>query len=78
MSKWVLLFVVYIAPDDAVNWDGPWEAGVPIVREEFYDSQAECLRFGAELKRSLQEGMRAPIRYQCIEVPASLPEGAPR
>ena len=74
--KWVLLFVVYAAPDDAVNWNGPWEAGMVQASEAFFDSFQSCKAEGKRIKDRIHEGMRAPIRYHCVPVDAELAEGA--
>lgn len=75
---WLLVLIVYAAPDDAVNWDGPWTFGMSQTVETRYATEAACRSAAAEMIGRLHEGMRAPIRYRCVEVPAGLPKGAPR
>lgn len=75
---WLLILVVYAAPDDAVNWSGPWTFGMTRVMENHYRSEVECRNSAVELIGRIHEGMRAPIRYRCVQVPGSLPKGAAR
>ncbi|GMN12779.1 hypothetical protein MTsPCn7_05550 [Altererythrobacter sp. MTPC7] len=76
--KWVLVFVVYAAPVDAVDWDGPWEVGMTRMVEEPFNSQAECRNAAIQTIGRIHQGMLAPIRYRCVPVEARLPKGAPR
>lgn len=75
---WLLILMVYTAPSDAVNWKGSWEFGPAVLREERFRSEANCLDAGYQIKSKLNEGMLAPVRYQCIKADAWLPAGAPR
>ena len=75
---WILFLVVYEAPDNAVDWDGPWKFGMTRIVEKQYQSEAECRNTAIRLIGEIHQGMLAPIRYRCVEVPASLPRGAPR
>jgi len=75
---WVLVLVFYEAPPSAVDWDGPWKAGMTRAVERQYQSEAECRNTATELIGKLHQGMLAPIRYKCVEFPAGLPKGAPR
>ncbi len=77
-SMWLLLLVAYGAPPDAVNWKGPWEFGLAVLREERFANEADCLITGMQIKAKLNEGMLAPVRYHCIRVDAGLPAGAAR
>jgi len=76
--KWILVLVVYAAPADAVDWDGPWEFGMTQIVETPYSSEAECRNSAIELIGRVHQGMLAPIRFRCVEMPASLPAGASR
>ena len=76
--KWVLVFVIYAAPADAVDWDGPWEIGMTRMVEETFDTEAECRTTAIQTIGRIHQGMLAPIRYRCIPVEAGLPKGAPR
>lgn len=77
--KWVMLLVVYGAPPNAVDWDGPWKPWLSQVKEErFYDSEAECRNEAIQLIGKMHEGMLAPIRSRCIAIEEMLPKGAPR
>jgi hypothetical protein len=63
---WVAVLVVYAAPDDAVNWHGPWTRGKAIAGQDFFSSEAEC-RANTEAKiKAIHQGMLAPILYQCV------------
>lgn len=75
---WLLILMVYTAPSNAVNWKGSWELGPVVLRDERFSSEANCLAAGYEIKSKLNQGMLAPIRYQCIGVDAGLPAGVPR
>lgn len=75
---WILVLVVYAAPPDAIDWDGPWEFGMTHVVETPFASEAECRNSAIAMIGRLHQGMLAPIRFRCVEVPASLPAGAPR
>lgn len=75
---WLLVLVIYAAPEDAVDWDGPWKLGMTKIVETQYHSEAECRNTAIELIGNLHHGMLAPIRYRCVEVPGNLPKGASR
>lgn len=76
--KWLLILVVYQAPADAVDWNGPWTYGMTHVVEEQFSSEAECRNEAVQMIGRIHQGMLAPIRYRCVGIPAELPEGAPR
>lgn len=76
--KWILILTLYAAPQDAVDWDGPWKYGMSHLVEETYDSEAECRNEAIATIGRIHQGMLAPIRYNCVPVQAYLPEGAPR
>lgn len=76
--KWLLLLTIFAAPDDAVDWDGPWTLGMARLMEEQFATEAECRNTAIQLMARLHEGMLAPIRYRCIPMEATLPRGAPR
>ena len=75
---WVLVLVVYVAPADAVDWDGPWKIGMTKMVETQFASEAECRNSAIQTIGRIHQGMLAPIRYHCVPVAASLPKGAPR
>lgn len=75
---WLLILMIYTAPSDSVNWKGSWELGPAVLRDERFSSEADCLAAGMKIKSSLNQGMLAPIRYQCIGVDAELPAGTMR
>jgi len=75
---WLLILMVYTAPSDAINWKGAWELGPAIIRDERFSSEEDCLTAGHEIKSKLNQGMLAPVRYQCLRADAGLPPGAPR
>lgn len=75
---WLMILTIYIAPDDAVDWDGPWKLGNTHLVEKQYGSEAECRNSAIQLIGKLREGMLAPIRFKCVAVSTELPAGAPR
>ena len=76
--KWFLVLFVYAASPDAVDWDGPWKADLSHAVEGSFDTEAECRNAAVQMIGKLHQGMLAPMRYKCIDVPATLPVGAPR
>jgi hypothetical protein len=78
-NLWVVVFMIYAAPPDAVDWPGPWSPGMSIAEKEtFFHSEAECRNYAIRKIGRLHEGMLAPMRFQCVPFPAGLPQGAPR
>ena len=75
---WTLILAVYLAPANAVDWDGPWKVGKTFHPEKFYQSEAECRTDAIEIIGRLHQGMLAPIRFRCVALTAGLPAGAPR
>lgn len=75
---WLLVFVVYAAPADAVDWDGPWEIGMTQVAEEQFSTEASCRTRAIQVIGRIHQDMLAPIRFRCIPVETTLPKGAPR
>lgn len=78
MMVWIAIFFVYEAPPNAVDWDGPWKIGITHVSEEHYSSEAKCRTEAIQFIGRMHQGMLAPMRYRCIEMPAALPKGAER
>jgi len=76
--KWLLILVVYAAPDDAVNWDGPWSFGMTHLVETPFDSEAACRNAAVQAIGRIHQNMLAPIRYRCVSVEDALPKDAPR
>lgn len=75
---WILVLAMYGAPPDAVDWDGPWTYMETKVLERQFASEAECRNTAIKLIGDIHQGLLAPIRYRCVELPAGLPKGAPR
>lgn len=75
---WLMILTIYVAPEGAVDWDGPWSLGKTHLVEQQYSSEAACRNSAIQLIAKLHEGMLAPIRFKCVAVPAGLPVGAPR
>jgi hypothetical protein len=75
---WLLILIVYQAPPNAVDWNGPWTAGMSRVMDGHFGSEAECRNAAVQAIGSLHQGMLAPIRYRCVAVEETLPEGAAR
>lgn len=76
--KWLLVFAIYAAPPDAVDWDGPWELGMTISSEKVHESEKACRNTAITVKTEMQKGMLAPIRFRCVSFDAGLPKGALR
>jgi hypothetical protein len=77
--KWVLILGIYMAPPTAVDWDGPWNLGMTkMVEDRQFNSEADCRTFAVQMIGQLHQGMLAPMRYQCVPLPSSLPKGAAR
>jgi hypothetical protein len=76
--KWLLVLTIYFAPDDAVDWDGPWTLGKAHLVEEQFKTEAECRNSAIRFIARMHEGMLAPMRYRCIPVEAGLAKGASR
>lgn len=72
-SVWVAVMVIYQAPSDAIDWQGPWTRGKAFVNPTFFSSEPECRQASEQLIRKMNEGMKAPIRYQCTPFSESLP-----
>ena len=66
---WLLILVVYFAPPDSVDWNGPFELGLARISEEHFTTEELCLNRGKEIKAELGNGMLAPVRYQCLMFP---------
>jgi hypothetical protein len=77
---WFLIFHVYVAPADAVNWNGPWalDDKPMLTAERYFHSQAECDAMAKKVIDKMHEGMLAPMRYNCVGIASSLPKGALR
>jgi hypothetical protein len=75
---WLMLMVIYAAPADAVDWDGPWSVGMTQVPDRHYASEAECRNDAIQIIGRLHQSMLAPARFRCVEVDATLPKGAAR
>lgn len=75
---WLMVLIIYAAPANAVDWDGPWAFGMTHVADRHYVSEAECRNSAIEAIGRIHQGMLAPIRYRCVQVDAELPKGAPR
>jgi hypothetical protein len=76
--KWLLVLVIYAAPADAVDWNGPWSFGMTHLVETPFDSEEACRGAARQVIERLHEGMKAPIRYRCVAVEDGLPKDAPR
>lgn len=75
---WLLVIAIYFAPDNAVDWDGPWKLGEQKLLDRHFASEAECRNTAIQLIGSIHQGMIAPIRYECVAMPSGLPKGAQR
>ncbi len=75
---WIILLSIYAAPPNATNWDGPWTLGMSRAVEQTFRSEGECRNSAIQLIGKMHQGMLAPMRFKCVRVDATLPEGAPR
>jgi hypothetical protein len=75
---WVLLVVLYKAPENAVDWNGPWKFGLAQTLEKTFNSETECSNEAAGIIAKLHKQMAVPMRYKCVAFEEGLPEGAPR
>ena len=75
---WVLVVLVYVAPNGAVNWDGPWRHEISKAMDKTFTTEADCRNAAITFIAKMHEGMLAPMRYRCMAVEAGLPRGAPR
>lgn len=75
---WILVLAIYGAPPDAVDWDGPWKFMTTKVPERQFATEAACRASAIQLIGRLHQGILAPVRFQCVELPGGLPKGAPR
>lgn len=75
---WLLILMVYEAPSNAVDWDGPWKLGMTEIADTKFASEAECRTFAIRLIGKMHDGMLAPMRYRCVAADETLPKGAPR
>ena len=63
---WLLIFIVYQAPPDAVDWDGPWKIGMTKMADTPFKSEAECRNSAIQVIGRMHQGMLAPMRYRCV------------
>ena len=75
---WLLVFSIYAAPANAVDWNGPWALGDSKVIGQGFKSEAECRNSAVQFIGRMQQGMLAPMRFKCVAVAAGLPVNAPR
>jgi hypothetical protein len=75
---WLMVFSVYAAPANAVNWDGPWRLGMSRAAEQTFTSEADCRNYAIQFIARMHQGMLAPMRSKCVSVDATLPKGAVR
>lgn len=60
---WLLIITLYLAPDNAADWDGPWKFGEPKLLDCRFASEAECRASAIQLIGQIHQGMLVPIRY---------------
>ncbi len=73
MKVWALIFIIYTAPNDSINWDGPWEAGMIFSEEKSITSEQECQKKAKYIIDKMQQGMHAPMLFKCIPFDRSIP-----
>ena len=71
-NVWVAVMVIYQAPADAIDWQGPWIRSKAFVSPNFFQSESECRRTTEQLIAKMHEGMKAPIQFQCALFSESL------
>ena len=76
--KWVLLILVYVAPEGTANWDGPWRYGLSQMINRQFATEADCRNTAIAFIAEAHTGMLVPMRYRCVAVEAVLPRGTPR
>jgi len=75
---WLMVFVIYQAPPQATNWDGPWKLGKPEVIDRPFATEAQCRNAAIQFIGRMHQGMLAPIRYKCVPFDGGLPKSAVR
>ena len=75
---WLLVIVIYSAPGNAVDWDGPWKFDGSRPFQRTFTSEAECRNTAIQFIGDMHQGMLAPMRFRCVSFEAALPKGAPR
>lgn len=75
---WLMVIVIYQAPPQSVDWDGPWKFGKAKMIEQQFATEAECRNSAVQLIGRLHQGMLAPVRYRCLPVDGALAKGAQR
>ena len=46
---WAVLFMIYAAPSNSVDWPGPWNPGMTVAeKESFFHSEAECRNYAIQ------------------------------
>lgn len=67
---WILIYLIYFAPPDAVDWQGSYELGISRIHQERFTTERSCLDEGEKVQAIFNEGALAPFRYRCLEVPS--------
>jgi hypothetical protein len=75
---WLMVFVMYAAPDNAVDWNGPWKFGMSRAPDQVFQSEADCRNYAIQFIGRMHQGMLAPMRFKCVAFESSLPKGAQR
>ncbi len=75
---WLLVFSIYAAPSNAVNWNGPWTLGESKLMDQHFGTEADCRNSAVQFIGRMHQRMLAPMRFKCVGVPATLPVNAPR
>jgi hypothetical protein len=78
MKTWIAILMIYAAPADAVNWEGPWTRSMVVSGKNFFATEAECRNDTISWIGRIHQDMLAPIRFQCVAFASSLPIGAAR
>ena len=78
VKAWLLFIHIYVGPTDATDHDGPWKyATTPSPR--VYKSLEACRQEGISFTTNMADfGLKAPTRWRCVKIDATLPEGVER
>ena len=64
---WLLIIALYAAPQMQLIGKAH-ELSMTKLVDHHFESEAECLVHGLDIKSKLNEGMLAPVRFHCISI----------
>ena len=78
VKAWLLFIHIYAAPPNAIDYDGPWKYGAT-PRPRLHQSLEACREEGVSFTKAMFDGgVKAPTRWRCVKIDATLPEGVER